>query len=147
MPPDSQNQQDCPTTIHPEGASQLVLVDLILGNRLILTESNPAAGILAGRSLQTDLPLQSPSASRNHCRLKKNEGRWQIEDLDSSNGTWVNGKKVRSADLEPGDILQMGESRFRVEDTINCATPAATHNLLNRLFQDRFEPIHRKNAA
>ena len=85
MPSDSQNQQDCPTTIHPEGASQLVLVDLILGNRLILTESNPAAGILAGRSLQTDLPLQSPSASRNHCRLKNNEGGWQIEDLDSSN--------------------------------------------------------------
>jgi len=71
MPSDSQNQQDCPTTIHPEGASQLVLVDLILGNRLILTESNPAAGSWQVGPCKQTFPCKAPLQAEITVGLKR----------------------------------------------------------------------------
>jgi len=138
---------DCPTTCHPGEGEKLVLVDLVRGNRLTLAETDPFNGILAGRSLATGLFLNGPSASRNHCRLKKNSNGWQVEDLDSSNGTWLNGEKIRRAELQPGDILQMGENRFRIEDALDCQNPQATKNLLTRLFHGRFPRLAQQSAA
>lgn len=138
---------DCLTTCHPDPRIELVLVDLVRGNRITVAALDPAQGILVGRSVFTGLNLDGLSASRNHCRIKKGINSWQIEDLDSSNGTWLNGEKIRFAELQPGDILQMGENRFRVEDTVGCQNPQATKNLLTRLFQTRSQPIHRQAAA
>jgi pSer/pThr/pTyr-binding forkhead associated (FHA) protein len=50
--------------------------------------------------------------SRKHAELVQREGRWLVEDQGSLNGTFVNRKRVESAELEDGDELQIGKYRL-----------------------------------
>lgn len=68
--------------------------------RLRVTEEDLAEsteGLLVGRSSRADFILTDDSVSRNHARISLRNGKLCVEDLDSMNGTWVNGRK-----LEPG---------------------------------------------
>jgi pSer/pThr/pTyr-binding forkhead associated (FHA) protein len=69
---------------------------------------------LIGRNPTTDITLLDEGASREHAIVlyDEEEQRWSIEDLQSTNGTKVNGKRVRSHQLEPGDEIQIGHTRF-----------------------------------
>lgn len=69
---------------------------------------------LIGRNPTTDITLLDEGASREHAIVLFDEenGRWAIEDLQSTNGTKVNGKRVRSQALTPGDEIQIGHTRF-----------------------------------
>jgi pSer/pThr/pTyr-binding forkhead associated (FHA) protein len=72
---------------------------------------------LIGRNPTTDVTLLDESISREHALvlIEEEGGGFQIEDLQSTNGTRVNGKLVRSAPLEHGDEIQIGHTRFRFE--------------------------------
>jgi transcriptional regulator with PAS, ATPase and Fis domain len=56
--------------------------------------------------------LEDPTASRSHCSLSWSRGKWRVDDLDSSNGTHVNGRKVQSAWLAEQDVLRVGGNLF-----------------------------------
>ena len=57
-----------------------------------------------------------PGVSQKHCKLSI-EGGWAwIDDLDSSNGTFVNGRKVRISPVEDGDVIRIGTSEIKVSD-------------------------------
>ncbi len=62
---------------------------------------------------RVEIPL--PTVSSHHCRLARQGSRWYIEDLDSRNGTFVNGRRVRKKRLHVGDEIAIGEFAFRVE--------------------------------
>ncbi len=63
-----------------------------------------------GRDLGNDLILREESVSRQHARLTFVSGQWVIEDINSSNGVWVNGVRVkRSLALAHGDQIRFGE--------------------------------------
>src|SRR5688572_31844185 len=47
------------------------------------------------RSEDADLPIQDGKISRHHCRIEFVDGRWTLKDLDSRNGTWVSGKRIK----------------------------------------------------
>jgi pSer/pThr/pTyr-binding forkhead associated (FHA) protein len=69
-----------------------------------------------GRALDNDMVFDDPSLSRKHARLVRDAmGRVEVEDLGSSNGTFVNGRKVGRAPAGPGDVIQFGDLCFRVE--------------------------------
>jgi len=70
---------------------------------------------LIGRNPTTDITLLDENISREHALvLFDDENRtYTIEDLQSSNGTKVNGKRVRSADLVDADEVEIGNTRFR----------------------------------
>lgn len=71
-------------------------------------ELNPA-GTIIGRSPACDVAINSPEVSRRHARIFwAPSGRWMIEDTSSSNGTFVNGKRIASCSLSPGDIVEIG---------------------------------------
>jgi len=71
---------------------------------------------LIGRNPTTDVTLLDESISREHALvLQEESGAFQIEDLQSTNGTRVNGKRIRSAALQHGDEIQIGQTRFRFE--------------------------------
>lgn len=55
-----------------------------------------------------DVVIANPNVSGHHCRLSVEEGSWFIEDLNSSNGTRVNGRKVGRFELADGDEIQIG---------------------------------------
>ena len=69
---------------------------------------------LIGRNPTTDITLLDEGASREHAIVlyDDEQDHWTIEDLQSTNGTKVNGKRVRSQPLEPGDEIQIGHTRF-----------------------------------
>src|SRR5882757_7476255 len=67
------------------------------------------AEILVGRSVDSQLVLESTTVSRHHARLLRDPyGRWQIHDLDSRNGTLINGRPVKEQTLRSGDQIQIG---------------------------------------
>jgi pSer/pThr/pTyr-binding forkhead associated (FHA) protein len=69
-----------------------------------------------GRSHSCDLRLSDPSVSRRHCRLVVRGGRVWVHDLESANGTFVNGERVRETrPLNDGDALHLGVVPFRVQ--------------------------------
>ncbi len=62
-----------------------------------------------GRSDECSAHIPNDAVSSNHCRLQKNEfGDYVITDLNSTNGTVVNGRKVQNALLANGDIIRLG---------------------------------------
>jgi Nif-specific regulatory protein len=63
-----------------------------------------------GRGPGNKLITDDPKTSRGHCLIKKEAARYKIRDLDSRNGTFVNGVPVRERWLEHGDQIQVGES-------------------------------------
>jgi len=71
--------------------------------------------ITIGRTDENDVVLYDGGVSRNHCRVYLDQGRWHVEDLESQNGTQLNGQKVRSEPLEAGDKITVGATVFRFD--------------------------------
>ena len=71
--------------------------------------------IVIGRNPTTDITLLDEGISREHAMVMYDEEAlgYVIEDLASTNGTKVNGKRVRSAPLSEGDEIQIGQTLFR----------------------------------
>ena len=62
-----------------------------------------------GRATGADFILDAPLVSRVHCRLTAlPDGELEVKDLDSTNGTFVNGARIETARLSPGDRLGVG---------------------------------------
>jgi len=70
---------------------------------------------LIGRNPTTDVTLLDENISREHALIvfDPEADSYTIEDLQSTNGTKVNGKGIRSHQLEPGDEIQVGHTRFQ----------------------------------
>jgi hypothetical protein len=66
-----------------------------------------------GRAKDADCVLGDPNVSRHHAELRRTEsGDWQIVDLGSTNGVKVNGRRVGSARVRPGDEITLGTTTF-----------------------------------
>jgi hypothetical protein len=71
--------------------------------------------LLVGRDLGCDIVLSDPTVSRRHVRLVFHDGTWSLRDLDSTNGTSVNGSLVTRCQLHPGDRLALGDEILLVD--------------------------------
>ena len=70
-----------------------------------------------GRSTGADFIVDAALVSRVHCRLTVlGDGTLELRDLDSTNGTYVNGTRVEHARLASGDRVQMGRMELVVVD-------------------------------
>ena len=70
---------------------------------------------VVGRSRRCDFVLEDPNVSRRHFELQQRGPEWFVVDLESTNGIEVNGRRVPSARLEPGDEIVAGTSRMRFD--------------------------------
>lgn len=61
-----------------------------------------------GRSPGAEFIVEAPLVSRLHCQLAATADTLQVKDLGSTNGTFVNGKRVKTAELREGDRLSVG---------------------------------------
>lgn len=68
-----------------------------------------------GRREDCDLRIALGAVSRKHCRLIKTDDALEVEDLGSSNGTFVNGSRTQRSALAPGDTIQVGPVVFVVQ--------------------------------
>ena len=87
---------------------------------------------VVGRGNECDLLLPERQISRQHIRIRRSGGQYIIEDIDSKNGTWVNGRKLLGTETETeireGDRIQVGKMIFRlaintVADVFECLEP------------------------
>lgn len=86
--------------------------------------------VTIGRRLDSDLVLDDPHVSRRHVHLVARHGRYLLEDLDSTAGTRVNGRRVMEHYLKPGDVITIatseliyGEDRGGPPDVTSPYTP------------------------
>ena len=70
--------------------------------------------VTIGRAPQNTIVLQDNDVSANHCRLYKSGGRVVIEDLNSTNGTFVNGHRIMREYIRPNDLVMLGRSRLNL---------------------------------
>src|SRR6476661_5779334 len=70
--------------------------------------------IIVGRSSDLDMVLVEDMVSRKHARITMNQDQIWIEDLGSTNGTFVNGEKIKRARLKEGDRVLIGTSILKV---------------------------------
>jgi pSer/pThr/pTyr-binding forkhead associated (FHA) protein len=71
---------------------------------------------VVGRSDQSDVILEDPYASEFHFRLVAQDGTLTVSDLGSTNGTYVNGRRITTpTNLRRGDALQVGKTVMEVK--------------------------------
>ena len=70
-----------------------------------------------GRAPRADFVVDVALVSRIHCRFTlSNANQLELEDLGSTNGTFVNGQKVAKSTLNHGDTIKVGRVEFRVNE-------------------------------
>lgn len=72
------------------------------------------AVVVVGRHPDCDAQLRSHRVSRWHCILSREGGEVIVRDLGSRNGTWINGRRVMSGRLKPGDEMAIGNVFYRL---------------------------------
>jgi FHA domain len=82
---------------------------------LALDWTGSTTQVLIGRGSSCDLVIQHRTVSRRHAQLFFREGSWILIDLRSTNGTFINGSRVRRSQLLPGDELAFGQEILRVD--------------------------------
>jgi hypothetical protein len=83
---------------------------------------NPA-GTIIGRSDECDIVIDSMHVSRHHARIfSSSDGQWYVEDLGSSNGTFVNGERVKSHPIYRADVIEIGMASLSFSPLVEQAT-------------------------
>lgn len=73
------------------------------------------ASTTMGRAEDNDIVLADTFASGQHARLAWNGKGWMLEDMGSTNGTYVNGQQIRrSVAVKPGDIIELGRVKVKL---------------------------------
>lgn len=65
--------------------------------------------LLLGRAADCDFRLSDETVSRHHAELRYDDGMWVISDLNSTNGVYVNGRRVWHAEIRPGDQIALAK--------------------------------------
>jgi diguanylate cyclase (GGDEF)-like protein len=76
-----------------------------LGSRVVLGDDP----LVIGRSVHADFQIAEQSISRRHCRVFRDDGRWWVEDLGSTNHSWINDRQIDKAPLHDGDHLRISQ--------------------------------------
>ncbi len=117
--------QDHSITATPDSAKELgPIEDLALvllregedRRRFPLASGTPGCESIIGRREDCDLRIPLGDVSRKHCSiLLTDDGGLRLQDLGSSNGTYVNGRRVQESPILPGDVIQIGSLKFLVQ--------------------------------
>ncbi len=88
-----------------------------IGHKIDLEELGQEAVI--GRDADAHITIDDDSVSRQHCKLQRATDGWWVQDLDSTNGTYVAGEMVKRALLLDGDLVKVGSTIFKYLSTAN----------------------------
>ena len=97
------------TTAMPVAAASLDVVAGMDAKSFNLSRAKYTVGRAGG----SDIQLSADSVSSRHAELEKTDRGWRVTDLQSTNGTFVNGRRVDAADLKTGDEVGFGEVKAK----------------------------------
>ena len=72
-------------------------------------------GFSIGRGPANTLALSNPDVSRHHAEIVSEDESWVLRDAGSTNGTYVNGRRITEHALRPGDVIKVGDTVLRVK--------------------------------
>jgi hypothetical protein len=101
--------------VEPAGNRNTASLRSLEGTHMGRTFIVPPGTTSVGRSGDNDIVLDSPDVSRRHARIECGPGRIRVFDLNSTNGTRVNGDPIRVADVDNGDEIAFGGQRMSIE--------------------------------
>jgi diguanylate cyclase (GGDEF)-like protein len=122
----------CLVNLYPPGPE--------IGRRIALTNSQ----YIVGRDSDAGLVVSRSSVSRQHARLYvDDDGNWWVEDLNSTNGTFVNEARIKAQLLNEGDQVRFGDAIYKFLSGSNIET--AYHEAIHSMaIQDGLTGIHNK---
>jgi pSer/pThr/pTyr-binding forkhead associated (FHA) protein len=80
-----------------------------------------------GRVEDNTFQIAEPSVSSHHCEVLLRGHDVVVRDLNSTNGTFINGEKVTESVIKPGQILRLGQIEMRLEADAPAGAPAKKH--------------------
>jgi len=92
-------------------AKLVVLSEGLTGQTHELKVDKTTVGRLEDNAFQ----ISEPSVSSHHCELTRRGNEVVVKDLNSTNGTFINGEKISESVLKPGQILRLGQVEMRLE--------------------------------
>ena len=84
-------------------------------NNALTFRLGPGAIKTVGRAPRADFIVDAALVSRLHCRITATDEKIEVVDLKSTNGTYVNGKRVHRGELKTGDRLRVGRVELIIE--------------------------------
>ena len=123
----------------------VVIAGPLKGTSIPLT----GAEIVIGRDPANRVAVNDPLVSRRHCAVRNHGAEVQLSDLDSLNGTFVNGQPTREKKLEHGDRIKVGSSQFvyLIRDEDMATTVPLTDPFDDQIIPAVTMKLDRKNAA
>jgi DNA-binding NtrC family response regulator len=105
---------------------------LVLVNTDDAGRSWPVGDVLRiGKATDNELALEHPTVSRNHLVIRRQGDQFLVQDLGSTNGTFIDGAQVREGFLRPGALLEVGDVQLRLQPRLMSleVNPSAEHRL------------------
>ena len=127
--------------LRKDRAYLIVIAGTQVGEMIPVTQS-----ATIGRAVDAEVRIVDDKMSRRHCRVFLEDGKSYVEDLGSTNGTYVNGLKVARRQLQDGDKIQVGETailKFTYHDSLEETFQkqmydSALRDGLTKLFNKRY---------
>ena len=95
----------------------------------------PEKGLTLGRDYSADVQILDTKVSSSHAMVRFEKGSWWVYDLQSSNGTLLNGSETEAGTLHDGDVITIGTSiiNFRLKENSKATAPVAKETLGKRV--------------
>jgi pSer/pThr/pTyr-binding forkhead associated (FHA) protein len=87
----------------------MIELEVKLGERVIEEARIDKEVVNIGRDPGCDITLDNLGVSRQHAQIRVVEGKYLLADNHSTNGTLLNGRPIQSAEISPGDLIQVGK--------------------------------------
>ena len=87
----------------------MLTIELKFDNALLKTVETDKEVITIGRNVKNDIQIDNLSVSKQHARIVKHQGKYFIEDMKSTNGTYLNEKKITKEKLANNDVITIGK--------------------------------------
>jgi general secretion pathway protein A len=107
------------TSGHP-----LARVEVLFRDEFVSELNLPFGAAIIGRTPENDLQIRSKFISRHHAQIMSDAEQSVLEDLNSTNGVFVKGKRVKHYELKDGDVIQLGEHKLLYRDLRRVLVPA-----------------------
>ena len=92
----------------------MLTILLKFNDQVLKTIETDKEVVSIGRNASNDIHIDNLSVSKNHAKISRNKDAYQVEDLKSTNGTYLNEKMVSKAELKHNDVITVGKHTLEI---------------------------------
>ena len=92
----------------------MLTILLKFNDQVLKTIETDKEMVSIGRNVNNDIQIDNLSVSKNHAQITRDKDSYQVQDLNSTNGTYLNEKMVSKAELKHKDILTVGKHTLEI---------------------------------